>query len=240
MNFIKKIFDGKNDDMVHLQFKKFSRGEFTNRALISAKNSGKKYTLTTSSEFANELVKNVAEKLGVSKASVSGAIVSTRNLKEEPTFSQLLAHAEVKQFQGVKKFMVNNEMSGQEILRFLEECPTSFFALSFNADKDNTTLKIKPKALKSGKPGTKGGDAPKADFCKLVTEDGELAKSFILEKSEFKEARINHTFVISEIIFPKGETDYAKIREMAKRKGKILRNAIIDGQEIKTEKDFEA
>ena len=39
---------------------------------------------------------------------------------------------------------------------------------------------------------------------------------------------------------PEGHTDYAKIREMAKRKGRVLRIAMIDGQEVKTEKEFEA
>jgi len=38
--FIKKIFDGKNDEFVHLQFQKFSRGEFTDRAMVKVKESG--------------------------------------------------------------------------------------------------------------------------------------------------------------------------------------------------------
>jgi hypothetical protein len=39
---------------------------------------------------------------------------------------------------------------------------------------------------------------------------------------------------------PKGETDYAKIREMAKRKGKIIRISTIDGKEMKSEVPLEA
>ena len=37
MNFIKKIFDGNIDESVHLQFQKFSKGEFRDRALIKAR-----------------------------------------------------------------------------------------------------------------------------------------------------------------------------------------------------------
>ena len=116
--------------------------------------------------------------------------------------------------------------------------PKVFFALSFEAKKDDTSLKIKAKAPKSGKPGTKEEETPKADFCKLVTTDKNIAGSFIFEKHDFKEAEIKHCFIIDEIIIPKGETDYAKIREIAKRKGKIIREAKIDGQVFKSEKGF--
>ena len=64
MNFIKKIVDGKVDSFVHLQFQKFSKGEFINRALIRVKKVKDKFTINTSSEFANELVKSMAQKLG--------------------------------------------------------------------------------------------------------------------------------------------------------------------------------
>ena len=37
MNFIKKIFDKKIDNSVHLQFQKFSKGEFKDKALIEAR-----------------------------------------------------------------------------------------------------------------------------------------------------------------------------------------------------------
>ena len=63
MNFIKKIFDGKIDDSVHLQFQKFSRGEFRDRAIVKVKKSGSKYTISTTAEFGNEFVRMLAENL---------------------------------------------------------------------------------------------------------------------------------------------------------------------------------
>ena len=77
MNFIKRVFEGKSDEGIHLQFQKFSRGEFRNRALIKARRTGEKYTIITTAEFANEMVKIVAHELGSNKRNVSGAIVST-------------------------------------------------------------------------------------------------------------------------------------------------------------------
>lgn len=232
MNFIKKVFDGKTDNSVHLQFQKFSKGEFKDRALIKAKASGDKYTITTSTEFANELVKAMAKRLGSNGASITGAIISTADLSGELEFENK------KQFQGVKKYILEKEMSGSDILNLLNKFPKSFFALSFEVGNDK--LKIKPKAPKSGKPGSKGEEGPKADFCRLVTSDPEIAKSFVFEKPNFKDAEINHTFLINELILPKDEEDYAKIREIAKRKGKIIREAKIDSQTLKSEKDFVA
>jgi len=234
MNFIKKVFDKNIDENTHLQFQKFSKGEFRNRAIIEAKNSSGKYSIKTSAEFVNGLVHDIAEKLGEEKAKVTGAIVSTSDLTGELDFK------DKKQFQGVKRYLIEKEMSGKEIMSLLEKFPKSFFALSFSVG--NNVLKIKPKAPKSGKPG-KGDEAPKADFCNLKTTDKEIGDGFVFEKPGFKKAVINHTFLIENIIIPeelKKEEDFAKIREMSNRAGRIVRNAEIDDQKMTKEFEFEA
>ena len=121
MNFIKKIVDKKTDNSVHLQFQKFSKGEFKERALIFAKKVKDKFTINTSAEFGNEFVKTLAEKLGKRKAQVTGSIISTSDLKGEMDFKK------VSQFQGVKNYSIEQEMSGEEILRLLNKFPKNFF-----------------------------------------------------------------------------------------------------------------
>jgi len=235
MNFIKKVFDGESDEGTHLQFQKFSKGEFRNRAIIEAKKTGKGYSIKTSAEFANGLVKAIAKKLGAKKVRVTGAVVSTNDLTGELEFKNK------KQFQGVKKYIIDKEMSGEEIVGLLDKFPKTFFALSFEVENDK--LKIKPKAPKSGKPGSKGEEAPKADFCSLKTSDESLARSFIFEKPDFKYAKIAHTFLIEKIEIPeelKNNDDFARIREESKRVGKIIRKAVIDSVEMKKEVEFEA
>lgn len=232
MNFIKKIADKKVDALVHLQFQKFSKGEFTNRAIIKVKKSGSKYTISTTAEFANDLVRDVAEKLDTTKTEVKGGIISTVNLKEIPKYKDILAHAKVKQFQGVKNYQISTELSGKEIVEMVDAFPKAFFGLSF--ESENTKLKIKPKAPKSGKPSSKGEETPNPDFCRIVTTDTELGKSFIFEKDNFKDALVNHTFIIEKIEIPeelKKSEDFAKIREGSLRVGKILRKSVIDGIE---------
>ena len=232
MNFIKKIFDGNIDEGVHLQFQKFSKGEFRDRALVDVKKMSKgMYSIKTSAEFVNGLVRVVAEKLGEESARVTGAIVSTSDLTGELEFQGK------KQFQGVKRYLIDKEMSGTEMIKLLDKFPKAFFALSFEAG--DSVLKIKPKAPKSAKPKSKD-KKPKPDFCKLKTTDKELVNSFVFENMNFKEAKINHVFFIDEIIAPEGESDFAKIREMAKRRGRIVREAVIDEVEMKKEFEFEA
>jgi hypothetical protein len=234
MNFIKKISDKNFDESVHLQFQKFSKGEFRDRALLDVKNSNGKYTIKTSAEYANELVRCMADKLGSSKTNVTGAIVSTSDLKGELEFK------EVKQFQGVKRYLIDTEMSGDEIVNLLDKFPKNFFALSFKVGDD--ILKIKPKAPKSGKPG-KGDEVPKVDFCSLKTTDKKLADQFIFEVPDFKKAFINHTFFIDSIEIPeelKDSKDFALVREKARRVGKIIRKSKIDEIEKETELGFSA
>lgn len=232
MNFIKKVFEGKIDESIHMQFQKFSKGEFGNRALIKVKKVKDKYTITTGNEFANDFVRSLAEKLEDKKTSVTGVIVSTLDLAG-------LDYQSKKQFMGIKQYGIKKEMSGREILDLLNRFPKGFFALTFNVGDD--ILKIKPKAPKSAKPSTKSDEKIKPDFCKLITEDARLGESFVFEKPNFKNAEIRHIFVITDIVVPnelKNEKDFAKVREMSKRKGKIIRRALIDEQQMNSEHEF--
>ena len=240
MNFIKKIFDKTHDEDVHLQFQKFSRGEFKNRALVKVKKVKDKYTIFTTAEFANELVKMMAEKLGDKKTKVTGGIISTVNLKEIPKYSNILANAIVKQFQGVKNYAIDLDISGKEIIEIVNAFPKAFFGLSFSVGND--ILKIKAKAPKSAKSKNKD-EAPSPDFCKLITNDEKIARTFVWEVTDFKLADIFHDFIIDSIVVPdsiKNEKDFAIVREKSLRKGKIVRRGKIDGKEIRSEAELEA
>jgi hypothetical protein len=234
MNFINKIFTDRIDSFVHINFQRFSRGEFKNKAIIEAKRSVKgEVIIKTSYEFANDLVNFLAKILGENKTRISGCIVSTRDLTGKIDFK------EKKQFQGVKRYIIDKELSGKEINLLIKEFPKNFFALSFEFGKNK--LKIKPKAPTSGKSKNNKEDKASADFCILKTSDEDIIKNFIFEKGNFKKAFITHDFLINEIKIPenlKEEKDFAKIRENSIRCGRIIRKAIIDEKDIISEKDF--
>ena len=136
--FIKKIFEKKaSDSLMHVQFQKFSRGDFKNKAMMNFGKSKDRYSIITSSEFANEFVRAVAEKTGATKVMVTGGIITTADLTGQLDFS------DKKQFMGVKQYVINKELSGNEILAICDKFPLAFTALSFTA-LDGTELKIKP------------------------------------------------------------------------------------------------
>ncbi len=165
-SFIKKIFERKIDNLVHIQFQKFSKGEFKSRALINVSKVKDKFNISTTYEFANELIRNVAELIPKGdKVKVSGAIVSTRDLTGEINFINK------KQFMGVKQYILDTEMTGDEIIKLCNKLPNSFIALSFSTG--DSELKIKAKAPKSAKPST-SDKKTKPDFCKLKTANEKV------------------------------------------------------------------
>ena len=237
-NFIKKIFEVKEgDNLVHSQFTKFSKGEFPSRAMIRAKNSSGKYSFSTTSEYAKDIIMSLAEKLGDKTTTISGAIISALDLEG-------FDYDERKMAMGIRKYMINNkEITGNQIIELCNKVDKAFFALSFATD--DTDLVIKPKSPKSAKGVSsekKEDKKAKIDFIKIKTTDKELVNNLIFddEARNFKKIEIKHDIVIKDIIFPEGEKDFAKIRKLAKRKGKITRKLDIDGKIIEKEAEFEA
>ncbi|PIN94798.1 hypothetical protein COU61_00045 [Candidatus Pacearchaeota archaeon CG10_big_fil_rev_8_21_14_0_10_35_13] len=235
---IKKVFVGVNDEEVHREFIKFSRGIFESRYLLIGKKmkNGKEWNIKTSAEYASYLVKKGLEKVrGETKIIITGVIVTTQNIKE----SLGIPYEKIKQFAGVKQAIINTEVSVGELLKVMEEMPKAFFGLSYKVP--GYQLKIKAKAPKSGKPKTKAGDEePKADFCTLKTDNKEVIEDLFFDYPKFDEISVNHTINIKEISVPKGITDPVELREKAIRKGTITRNLSVDGQVYKEEKTLEA
>jgi len=238
--FIKKIFEGKTeeDDFVHCQFIKFSKGEFQDRAMVRAKNSGGSFVIATTYEYAKELIIYLAEKIGEERVNVTGALISALDLEGEFDYS------EKKMAMGIKKYMIDKDMSGNEILELCNKVQKAFFALSFSTSDTELKINVKsPKSAKGVSSSKKENAKAKIDFIKIKTTDKGLVKNMIFDEeiNNFKKLEVKHTFLIDKIIMPETEEkDFAKIREMAKRAGKIIRELDIDGKVIKKEKEFAA
>jgi hypothetical protein len=237
--FIKKIFQGKKDNWTHVQFQKFSRGEFKKRAMFKVKNQNGKYVLDTTSEYAKEFVKTMGEKLGNGKAHVTGAVISAL---DQSGFK----YEEKKMAMGVRKYVINREMSGNEIVELCNNVNKAFFGLSFSFGDEELKIKDKsPKSMKGASSSKEDSDELKIDFCKLKTSDKKIIENILFEDDakNFKKAEVYHDFIITDIVIPlelKNEKDFAKVREEALRKGKIIRYLDIDGKKIRKEIEFEA
>src|SRR3989344_8298858 len=120
--FIQKLCAGRTDYLAHLQFERYSRGIFADKAIVRAKVTGTKYLISTTSEYANEFVRALAEELGSEKTHVEGVIISTKELPKEIKYNGL------SQFMGVKKYAISGEFSGNEILSICDSVPSAFVA----------------------------------------------------------------------------------------------------------------
>jgi hypothetical protein len=237
-SFIKKIFEGgKNDELVHSQFVKFSKGEFPERAMIRAKNSSGKYIITTTSEYAKDIIMSLAEDLGDKTTKVSGALISALDLDG-------FKFDERKMAMGVRKYMIyNRQMTGKEIMELCNKIEKAFFALSFSTEDTELDVQTKsPKSAKGASSAKKEDAKAKIDFIKIKTTNRGLVKSLIFdeEAKDFSKIEIKHKIQVNDIIFPEGEKDFAKIRELAKRKGRIIRELDIDGKKVVKDANFEA
>ena len=230
-NAIRKIFSGKVDDEVHSDFLKFSRGVFENRYLLEGKKQKDKWSVKTSAEFVNFLVRRCLEKIS-GKVKVTGAIICTFSLQGKIEFER------VKQFAGVKQHLINAEMESAQILKLMNEYPRAFYALSFSTG--DCELKIKAKAPKSAKPGTKtkeDDEGPRPDFCSMKTTDKSIIEDLFFDFPNFTEIKVNHTLEIKEIEIPNIK-DPVEMRAKSKRKGVVKRFAEVDGQKKISEMSF--
>ena len=232
MNFIRKIFQNKADELVHKNFKRFSKGIYENRALVEIDNGKKSLKIKTSFEFAEDFARFLANTIK-DKTKISGGVITTKDIRPELNFS-----VEMKQFAGVKTFLLDNEMSKDELNNLFNKFPDALFLLSFSTDYG--TLKSKVKSPKAAKPGK--DNEIKADFCTFTTDDLNFAKEFAFDVEEnFKKLVIKHTFIINDFVIDEEDrNDPALARINAKRKGKIERYLDIDRKQVKKEINFTA
>lgn len=220
MNFIKKIFLGEDDDSVHRQFTRFGKGAYGGRAALSLWRT-KKLKIKSGFEFVNDFVLFVA---GLGNVKFSGSIRS----KDEIEFLS------GKKKSGKWVYEVSDFSSDR-----IKEIADKVYYFLLNGEGEGIKLKIKGKLPKPGKSEKKIDDK----FCQMELDEkyyNAVKEDFFWDLPEGKKISVNHTFLIDEIVMPKtDEKDFARIREMAKRKGKIIRNSVVDGKEIKSEKEFE-
>jgi hypothetical protein len=127
-----------------------------------------------------------------------------------------------------KEELEKKEISGTDLVKFCDECEFVLLNLEFPSG-----------SLKVGKTLPKPGSALKKNFGKAVLPLDFSDK--IIDVEFKKRLELSCTFVIEDVVIPKEYADDSeKARLFAKRKGKLVRNLIIDGSGSVVEKEFEA
>jgi len=226
--FIKKIFENKIDESVHKHFIRFGKGIYDKRAIINVTKNSEKIRMSTSFEFANDLVVFVS---GLAqKFSVKGVILSKEKIDG----------FDFRKKTGIFCATIEKEMSSYELKQLAEKA----YATLLDCNAPGISLKIKKKLPKPSKTGETKVDEK---FCVLELDKRfwqKLHDEFLFDlPNEMKKGKIEHSYFIKEIVLPPSsekETDFEKLRILAKKKGILQRKIIADGKEIIKEKEFVA
>jgi len=222
MGFVKNIFQGNIDENVHSQFIRFGRGEYEGRALISCHKTSK-LKLKSSFEYCNNFVYFISN---LGNFNFKGTIICKEEVKN-------LGPGGKKK--GGAFFYEVDDVSSEKII----EIKNKVSYLLLNCESEKVKLKMKKKLPKPGKPADKVDNK----FCQLEIASDYFQKikdEFFWDLADFKKIKIKHKFIIKDIVYPKDEKDFEKIRLLSKRKGKIIREIEVDGKNLVREADFEA
>lgn len=216
-SFLKKVVAGKNDAESHRYFIRFGKGQYNRRFLMSLDVS-KKIKVKTSFELANDLVK-LANELN-SNLKFTGKILAKSQIPGMPGRKKA----------GVFVYEVTDVS--------LADYPGAYYYL-LDAESEGILLKCKKALPKPGKNEEKIDDK----FCVLELDLKYLPQikdMLFWDTPEGKKTIIEHDLIIDDIELPSGEKDPAKQRELAIRKGKILRRMNVDGKDLNKEYEMNA
>ncbi len=212
--FIKNIFEGKELEGAHSYFTRFGKGDYKRRFLTSF-NKGKRIKIKASFELANDFVNFVREN---SSAKFSGVVLTKDKIdgkegkKKKGLIAYEISESGLEEFENARHYLLN-------------------------VSSDDVVLKIKKAIPKPGKSEGKIDDK----FCVMDLDLkywDKVREKFFWDVPDCKKVIIEHELIITDIVLPSGVDDPVKMRELAKRKGKIIRKIIADGDEMVRENDL--
>jgi len=213
--FLKNICEGKVDDYSRKYFLRFGKGDYKSRFLVSLV-VGTKIKIKGSYEFANDFV-FLAKEIGVQN--FSGKVLS----------KEAIPGMEGRKKAGVIAYEITNSS--------LSEFKNAYYYL-VDCETPELKLKIKKALPKPGQDAAKIDDS----FCVMEMDLKYLQivkEAFFWDMPDAKKIKIACDINIASIAMPENEKDPVKIRELAIRKGKIVRRADVDGKEIVKEYNVE-
>lgn len=229
--FIKQAIEG--DKRARKYFAKFGKGIFENKAVMDLNFS--RMTITGSYECVPDIIVWLCSNF---ECEVDGIILSKKEI-DDLIMKKGLRIKKITRKKKEEILIYEVEGKCKEIEDLNEEAYFLLLDAKCGDVEFKCKKKVKPQSKKQDKffslkiKNKKESEKIFNDFVKKFLFD------FALEKG--KKIKISHTFLIDEIIIPKElekEKDFAKIRQEAKRKGKIIRNIEVDKKSTKKEYSF--
>jgi len=226
MCFIKKIFNNEIDDSAHNQFTRFGKGNFEGRAIAKFRKIAGKVKISASFEYANDIVKLVSE-FGNGKC--SGIVLSKKDISDIINANNITGVSETKQGGLFFKNNINEQELNKKQIQSLVD--NAYFCL-LDMTGEGFALKMKKNLPKPGKSGEAKIDDK---FCQLEIDEKywkPVKDCFFWDFPDVQKGSVSHNYLVTEIILPKDEKDFEKMRILAKRKVKILRKTETDSQKV--------
>lgn len=214
-SFLRDAVEGKKGQEVKRYFLRFGKGQYNRRFRISFQK-GKQIKIRASYEFANDFVNFIRENKDVK---FSGKVMSLDKIegktgrKKGASYTYEITESSIDEFENVYYYLLN-------------------------ANAGDIVLKIKKSLPKPGKEEDKIDDK----FCSLDLDLKyweKVKEMFFWDVSDCKKANVEHDIIVEDVELPKGEGNPTKIRELAVRKGKIVRRIECDGKQSEKEYKLE-
>lgn len=253
MNWLAKIIEGKSDEFVHAKFLKYGIGEHigpTIKLSFSKSRITFKGDLDTEKTFVRGYLRGAPE--GSQK--VSGMIVSYSDRREE--FNQQPVPLDWKKSKGKIVSIFKSKLKGNIPLDHLQSLvevddPTTFFLLSLSPSDGSKPWKIATKTSfpKGPKKEAEAGKEKDPVFVKGAFANTDELYEFIMNEllldfkdeigPKVKKIAIRQRIIVEDIQIPDDpEMSFSEKRKLAKKKGRLIREAEIDGEIITKEYHF--
>lgn len=250
MSWIAKIVEQNPDEYSHARLVKYGLGEHVGpRVKLTFSKSAIRFKadIDMEKDLINAYIVGAPE----GRHKVKGTVITYTDRKK--AFAEVTMPLEWKKSSGSFKSKVSETAPLEDIKELLQaEDPTTFYLLSLNPAKGGNPWKVSTKtSFPKGAP--KGGDDEEEEkdpvFCKGALGNTPEMMELVLDTflQDFKDAigpKTKKVFVWNKIVIEDIEIpddpklSFAEKRRLAKKRGRLVRTADIDGKEYVKEYDF--
>ena len=236
INHIKNAFEKNKDPFMHHAFIRYSLGEFVKEPFIIK--TGSTIKIWGGFEYVNVFARFFA-KLASDSIEVNGCIPTMKEIKDKLEGAGFEVE-EKRRVLGKKgtQFLIKGSLTPKNARDLFDDLVGCYMLLDLVCGK----MKMKVKKKETPKIGKATDKFAALTLPKEFLKDVIAEFLFDHDIESFKEAEIVHTYRIDDIKVDEKlvSEDPNRAREEAIRIGKIIRIVKIDGEEFKSEFEFEA
>ncbi len=254
MSWCAKIIEGKPDEYVHAKLMKYGIGEHPGpRAVL--KFSKARITFKADLDMEKAFIKAYLAGAPAGTHKLTGTVVSYEDIREESNQLRMPLLWKVSKGKGATTYKAKlSEAAPLDDIKGLMEIdsPTTFFLISLAPKVSGTAAKLSTKtSFPKGGPSDDDENEKDPTFTKGALDNTPIVQTYlnghlypdIADKvgEKTKSLTIKQTIYIDDIEIPNDpKLSFSEKRKLAKKKGRLVRKILIDGQPYETEYHFVA